>query len=121
MGGCGYFLSAGSVFFVTAALAVPAIGKHETPLAFMIDVMGNVDLPVENTAWCGEVRGALLALPLGFKREFERDALNVDPERSAAEIRDDLRRLLIEMGIEPVLIEAMVGPRGDAKLLEAPE
>jgi hypothetical protein len=50
MGGCGYFLSAGSVFFVTAALAVPAIGKHETPLAFMIDVMGNVDLPVENTA-----------------------------------------------------------------------
>jgi hypothetical protein len=44
--------------------------------------------------------------------------MNAEPERSSAELRDDLRRLLTGMGVEPRIIEAIVGPRGEVKLLE---
>jgi hypothetical protein len=100
-----------------ARAAEMAIGKHETPLDFMLAVMRMVELPLK-----ARMQAAKDAAPYVHYRLISNENLNatmdVDPERSAAELRQDLRRLLTEMGVEPVIIEALVGPRGEVKLLE---
>jgi hypothetical protein len=100
-----------------ARAAEMAIGRHEKPLDFLLEVMGTVDLPLKI-----RMHAAEKALPFMHYRLISNENLNgtmnVDPERSAAEIRDDLRRLLTEMGVQPFIIEALVGPRGEVQLLE---
>jgi hypothetical protein len=100
-----------------ARLAEMSIGKHEKPLDFLLEVMGTVDLPLKL-----RMHAAEKALPFMHYRLISNEKLNatmnMDPERSSAEIRDDLRRLLTDMGVEPVIIEALVGPRSEVKLLE---
>jgi hypothetical protein len=98
-------------------LAEMSIGKHEKPLDFLLEVMGTVDLPLKI-----RMNAAEKALPFMHYRLISNENLNAtmnaDPERSSAELRDDLRRLLTGMGVEPRIIEAIVGPRGEVKLLE---
>jgi hypothetical protein len=100
-----------------ARLAERSIGKYEKPLDFMLAVMSAVDLPLKV-----RMHAAEKALPFVHYRLIANDNLNAtmnaDPERSSAEVRDDIRRLLTGMGVEPAIIEALVGPRGEVKLLE---
>jgi hypothetical protein len=100
-----------------ARAAEMAIGRHETPLDFMLAVMRMVELPLK-----ARMQAAKDAAPYVHYRLVSNEnldaAMNADPERSSDEIRDDLRRLLTEMGVEPRIIEAIVGPRGEVKLLE---
>lgn len=97
-------------------LAEISIGRHERPLDFLLAVMGTVDLPLKT-----RLDAAKFAAPYIHYRLVSNDNLNavaVDPERSSAELRDDLRRLLTDMGVEPVVIEAIVGPRCEVHRLE---
>jgi hypothetical protein len=100
-----------------ARFAEMSIGKHEKPLDFLLEVMGTVDLPLKT-----RMHAAEKALPFMHYRLISNEnwngTMSADPERSAAEVRDDLRRLVTEMGVESVIIEALVAPRGEVKLLE---
>jgi hypothetical protein len=94
-----------------------AIGRHEKPLDFLLEVMGTVDLPLKL-----RMHAAEKALPFVHYRLISNEnwngTLNADPDRTSAELRDDLRRLLTGMGIESSVIEALIGPRDEVKLLE---
>jgi hypothetical protein len=84
-----------------------AIGEHETPLDFLLAVMRSRELPLKT-----RLDAAKSALPYvhGHAGTLERLDAAVDPERSAADIGEDLRRLLIDMGVDTAVIEALVGP-----------
>jgi hypothetical protein len=84
------------------------IGEYESPLDFLLEVMRRRELPLKT-----RLDAAKSALPYVHSRvvtDEKLDVAAVDPERSAADIREDLRRLLIEMGIDTAVIEAIVGP-----------
>jgi hypothetical protein len=85
-----------------------AITEHETPLDFLLYVMRRRELPLKT-----RLDAAKSALPYVHSHVVSDENLNVatvDPERSAADLREDLRHHLIEMGIDTAVIEAIVGP-----------
>jgi hypothetical protein len=93
---------------VKARASEMEIGEYETPLEFLLAVMRSRELPLKT-----RLEAAKFALPYVHGRMVSDKNPNVaavGPERSSAEIREDLRRLLTAMGIDPAVIEAIVGP-----------